>query len=76
MTFWNLEPDRDTPEDGTLDNDGEIVTDAGWFFLDDGMCVARDFRKALDGIRNVTVRINSPGGDSNLIRSPILFLAS
>ena len=45
-----------------LDIDGEIVAEEGWF-LPDGACVARNFRKALNSVRNVTVHINSPGGD-------------
>jgi ATP-dependent Clp protease protease subunit len=49
------------PADGILYIDGEIVAEAGWF--SEGAVVARDFRKALDRMRNVTVRINSPGGD-------------
>jgi len=62
MTFWNLKSDSAEPEDGVLDIDGEIVAEAGWF-TPDGACIARDFRKALDQYRNVTVHINSPGGD-------------
>ena len=62
MTFWNLKNDAENPEDGVLDIDGEIVADAGWW-TPDGVCVAKDFRKALDGMRNVTVHINCPGGD-------------
>ena len=73
MSFWcfkNLDgkpaepmrPDESkAPADGILDIDGEIVAEAGWF--SEGAVVARDFRKALDRMRNVTVRINSPGGD-------------
>ena len=60
--FWNLRNDQDAPEDGVLDIDGEIVAEAGWF-TSDGTVVAKDFRKALEGLRNVTVHINSPGGD-------------
>ena len=62
MEFWNLKKDADMPEDGVLDIDGEIVAEAGWF-TPEGVCVARDFREALKGVRNVTVHINSPGGD-------------
>ena len=62
MTFWNLKNDAEAPDDGVLDIDGEIVAERGWF-TPDGACVARDFRKALKGVRNVTVHINSPGGD-------------
>ncbi len=60
--FWNLRNDQDAPEDGVLDIDGEIVAEAGWF-TPDGAVIAKDFRKALEGLKNVTVHINSPGGD-------------
>ena len=60
--FWNLKKDAEIPEDGVLDIDGEIVAEEGWF-LPEGACVARNFRKALKGVKNVTVHINSPGGD-------------
>ena len=66
--FWNLKKVWDdkedplAPADGVLDIDGEIVAERGWF-TPDGACVAKDFRKALKDVRNVTVRINSPGGD-------------
>ena len=62
--FWNLAADAESgnPADGVLDIDGEIVAEKGWF-TPDGACVARDFRAALAQCRNVTVRINSPGGD-------------
>ena len=66
--FWNLKKtwndaeDPLAPADGVLDIDGEIVAEAGWF-TPDGVCVAREFRQALKGVRNVTVHINSPGGD-------------
>ena len=68
MTFWNLKKTVNeaegplAPEDGVLDIDGEIVAERGWF-TPDGVCVAKDFRKALKSVRNVTVHINSPGGD-------------
>ena len=67
------EPDRERPgepDEGTgmpeapesyLDIEGEIVAEECW--LSEGCCLARDFREALDGVGNVTVRINSPGGD-------------
>ena len=68
MKFWNLKKTVNeaegplAPEDGVLDIDGEIVAERGWF-TPDGVCIAKDFRKALKGVRNVTVHINSPGGD-------------
>ena len=62
MRFWNLTSDPATPEDGVLDIDGEIVAEEGWF-TPSGACVAKDFRAALKQLKNVTVHINSPGGD-------------
>jgi ATP-dependent Clp protease protease subunit len=61
--FWNLKKDAEIPEDGVLDIDGEIVAESGWWMPEEGVCVARNFRKALKGVKNVTVHINSPGGD-------------
>ena len=63
MRFWNLASDETDPQDGVLDIEGEIVAEKGWF-TPDGVCIAKDFRKALAGVRNVTVHINSPGGDA------------
>ena len=62
MKFWNLRNDPETPGDGTLDIDGEIAAERGWF-TSEGAVIAKEFREALKGVRNVTVRINSPGGD-------------
>ena len=62
MKFWNLKNDADMPEDGVLDIDGEIVAEEGWF-TSSGAIVAKEFREALKGVKNVTVHINSPGGD-------------
>lgn len=59
MTFWNLIPDAETPGDGVLDIEGPITEEA-WF---KGDVSSRDFKKALKGLKNVTVHINSPGGD-------------
>ena len=62
MTFWNLKKAADAPEDGVIDIDDEIVAEDGWW-MPEGVCSARSFRKALAGVKNVTVHINSPGGD-------------
>ena len=59
MRFWNLAPDPEIPEDGVLDIEGPIAEEQFW----GDECSSRDFRKALDGMGNVTVHINSPGGD-------------
>ena len=57
--FWNLIPDTEAPEDGVLDIEGPIAEEAWW----GDECSSREFRKALKGMKNVTVHINSPGGD-------------
>ena len=58
--FWNIRPD-DEPEDGVLTLDGVLVTDSWWD--DDDVNSSKKFRQALAKYRNVTVVINSPGGD-------------
>lgn len=76
-TFWNFyqeEPEeteerpgeqpgeaRPRPAD-VIDISGEIVAGEDWARVG-GACFATDFRRALDGVGDVTVRINSPGGD-------------
>ncbi len=59
MKFWNLIPDAETPGDGVLDIEGPIAEEAWW----GDECSSKEFKKALAGIGNVTVHINSPGGD-------------
>ena len=62
MKFWNLTQSPDNLEDGELTISGEIVAEPSWFSFGDE-CVARDLIEQLKGYKNVTVRINSPGGD-------------
>ncbi len=57
--FFNLAPSADNPADGELDING-VISSGEWF--DDDVTPAQ-FKQALAGCRNVTVRINSPGGD-------------
>ena len=59
MRFWNLMPDMDAPGDGVLDIDGPIAEEQFW----GDEVSSKEFRKSLAGMRNVTVHINSPGGD-------------
>ena len=59
MRFWNLIPDPETPGDGVLDIEGPIAEES-WFGDE---CSSREFVKALKDVGNVTVHINSPGGD-------------
>ena len=60
MKFWNIATD-DATGAGIVNIDGEIVTEADWW--SGGKVVARRFRQALDKCKDVTVQINSPGGD-------------
>lgn len=62
MSFWNMKPPDADHANAELRIDGEIVMENGWWGSDGGIC-ARDFRKALGSVGDVTVYINSPGGD-------------
>lgn len=57
--FFNLTPAADNPADGELDINGVISQDDWW---GDEVTPAA-FKQALAGMGNITVRINSPGGD-------------
>ena len=57
--FWNLIPDQEAPADGVLDIEGPIAEEAWW----GDETSSRDFKRALAKVGNVTVHINSPGGD-------------
>lgn len=60
-TFWNFTRD-DATGNGTIQLDGEIVTENDWWGSG-GQVVARNFRNKLASCKDVTVYINSPGGD-------------
>ena len=62
MTFWNFRNADSQDAPATLDIEGELVVEDGWW-TDPGAVIARNFRKALDQVGAVVVRINSPGGD-------------
>ncbi len=59
MRFWNLKNDLNSPEDGVLDIEGPIAAEVWW----GDECSSKEFKQALKGMKNVTVHINSPGGD-------------
>lgn len=59
MKFWNLIPDAEAPGDGVLDIEGPIAEETFW----GDETSSREFKKALAKVGNVTVHINSPGGD-------------
>lgn len=65
MSFWRFRNDlSEDPSAGdtVLDIEGELVVEDGWW-TGPGTVSARDFRERLRGCGDVTVRINSPGGD-------------
>ena len=59
--FWNFRNDEHEPEDGVLDVRGVLVADDSWWY--DDAISAKEFREQLKNYRNVTVILNSPGGD-------------
>lgn len=61
MSFYHMIKNA-TGGDDSLYIDGEIVTD-GYWWGSEGQVVARRFRQELAKLGNVTVYINSPGGD-------------
>lgn len=61
MSFYNLIR-NETDSSATLHIDGEIVTERDWW-AGDSQVVARRLRQQLDECGDVTVYINSPGGD-------------
>ena len=62
MAFWTFRQSADNPEDGVLQIDGVLTTEDSWWG-DDGTVVARNIRRHLARLKDVTVYINSPGGD-------------
>ena len=62
MSFWNFKNDTQPGEAVTLDIEGELMVDDGWW-MPNGAVNAKDFRRKLDQVGDVIVRINSPGGD-------------
>ena len=50
-----------TGEDGELQIDGVLSVEDSWWY--DGLVVARNIRNRISKSRNITVYINSPGGD-------------
>ncbi len=62
MPFWNFRNDESNPEDGVLQIDGVLSVEPDWWNTN-GTVVARSIRRALGRVKDVTVYINSPGGD-------------
>ncbi len=62
MPFWNFRNDESNPEDGVLQIDGVLSVEPDWWNTN-GTVVARSIRRTLGRVKDVTVYINSPGGD-------------
>lgn len=62
MSFWNFRNDDGNPDNGILQIDGVLSVEPDWWSMG-GTVVARNIRRALSRVKDVTVYINSPGGD-------------
>ncbi len=62
MSFWNFRNDESNQENGVLQIDGVLQVEPDWWSMG-GTVVARNIRRHLDRVKDVTVYINSPGGD-------------
>ena len=62
MAFWQFRNDENNAEDGVLQIDGVLEVEDDWWGPS-GQVVARNIRRAIDRSRDLTVYINSPGGD-------------
>lgn len=60
MSFWNWRSDE--TDNGILQIDGVLETEADWWGPD-GQVIARNLRRRIERAKDVTVYINSPGGD-------------
>ena len=61
MSFWTYRQQEDAPENGVLQIDGVLEVEPSWW--SSGTVVARDIRQRIERSKDVTVYINSPGGD-------------
>lgn len=62
MAFWNYRSDTENPENGILQIDGVLEVEPDWWGPS-GQVIARTIRRSIDRARDLTVYINSPGGD-------------
>ena len=60
MPFWTYKQNDDT-QTGELQIDGVLEVEESWW--ENGAVVARNIRKQIERARELTVYINSPGGD-------------
>ena len=62
MAFWNFRAASDNEENGVLQIDGVLEVEPDWWGPM-GQVIARNIRQRIDQVKNLTVYINSPGGD-------------
>ena len=62
MPFWTYRNDDANAENGVLQIDGVLTVEPDWWG-DGGTVVARSIRRRIDRAKDLTVYINSPGGD-------------
>ena len=62
MPFWSFRNAEDNEENGVLQIDGVLEVEPDWWGPS-GQVIARNIRRHLDRVKDVTVYINSPGGD-------------
>ena len=62
MSFWSFRNAEDSEENGVLQIDGVLEVEQDWWGPS-GQVIARNIRRHLDRVKDVTVYINSPGGD-------------
>ena len=62
MPFWTYRNDEDNQENGVLQIDGVLEVERDWWGPS-GQVIARNIRHAIERAKDLTVYINSPGGD-------------
>ncbi len=62
MAFWNFRSADENKENGVLQIDGVLEVEPDWWGPL-GQVIARNIRRHIDQVKDITVYINSPGGD-------------
>ena len=62
MPFWTYRSDENNQENGVLQSDGVLEVEEDWWGPS-GQVIARNIRRRIEQAKDLTVYINSPGGD-------------
>lgn len=62
MPFWTFRNEQENEQNGILQIDGVLEVEQDWWGPS-GQVIARNIRRHIDRVKDVTVYINSPGGD-------------